>query len=178
MDLRRIDIILYTLAGLLLLVPYSITMLSKKLEPYPAIILPDGSSTVMYNTKYITYSKIELIGTDAKTGTPRAINIDSFFSPIPSNRIYGFVNNSFGIDAIRRDTLRFRRNIFEPILGAKNYDEKESNHLNAWYQSKLVAQGLEDSNFSFQEEIIKIDRNTSEIVDSTLLRSENYSLYD
>ncbi len=162
----------------MLIAPYSIRLLSKKLELYPAVILPDGSSTARYNDTHIIYSKIEIVGIDAKTGAAKAINTDLFFDPIPSNRIYGFVNNSFGIDAVRRDTLRFRKDLLSPIYTYKKYSEVQSQDLIAWYKSKLVAQGFEDSEFTFQEEIITIDRLTSEIVDSSLSRIENYTLND
>lgn len=176
--MRKIDIIIYIVATILLVVPYSITIFSNKLEPYPAVILPDGSSKVMYNDGYIRYSKTEIIGIDAESRTARVINADSFFYPIPSNRIYGFVNNSFSMDSIRRDTFRFRRDFISPIIRTKQYKNIESKDLNEWYRSKLIAQGFSDTEFTFQEELITIVRETSEIVDSTLSRSKRIKLYD
>ena len=163
---------------MLLVVPYGIMILSKKLEPYPAVILPDGSSKVEYNDEYIRYSKIELIGMEAVSGTPRAVNSSLFLYPIPSNRIYGFVNNNFNIDDVRRDTFRFRRDLLSPIISIKHYQDIESRDLNEWYRAKLITQGFKDTEFIFQEELITIDRETSEIIDSILSRREIFKLYD
>lgn len=176
--MRKIDVILYLVTLLLLLVPYGIMVLSKKLEPYPAIILPDGSSTVLHDDEYITYSKVELLGRDTLNGDLQKINITAFLDPIPSNGIYGLMNNSFGINKVRNDTFFFRKEILPPLINSKYYSELEVKELSDWYKLKLSYQGLDNSEFIFQEEIITIDRVTNEIVDSLLSRSVKYTLYD
>jgi hypothetical protein len=93
------------LLSIILFFPYAIkTISSEKLEPYPAIILPDDSDVVNLNKETMYINVVSIYGHDSY-GKLKRINVGRFLYPIPRQNFYSLAEREFGLSAKTTDEI-------------------------------------------------------------------------
>ena len=156
--------------------PYTLKLLSSKLEIYPSIILPAGAGKVSHTDGRFQFTATTLHCTDATTGKETTQQIGDFLYPIPRQYFKSILANDFGLNPGKEQTIRFRKKVL-PLLTRKlpnlTYSHSAVLHpdnieeTKAWLRGRLRTVGCTPEGLLVRQSNVVLD-----IATRTVLRVE------
>jgi hypothetical protein len=143
---------------LALVIPYG-TKLVAHVEPFPAMIFPDGSGTVPIVDGGVRFGHVSLRGYGVD-GQTRALEAKRVLAPIPSHYLYAMAANAFGqSDSVARDFSMFhgRLRLYAPRHRASPAEKEEAR---AWLADRLRASGVSADKVVLRFDTVTVDRHT------------------
>ena len=154
------NLFLTLLLAFALLPPFVLKTL-RRIEPYPAIILPAVAGKVDVGSKEISFKRTSLWGKDKKTGAWTKIDVETFLAPIPVHYLEAIAKNSFGLNSAEGRIINLPKgfNIF-----VKKVTLNEVEGGKHWLRQKLVQSGYASDELAIAIEEVDFDTETGQII--------------
>ena len=143
------------------------------IEPYPAILLPSGASSINFEKSEISFNKINIFGKDRENQVWTKIDSENFLAPVPVHYLKAIVNNSFGLNSIEGKTSYFPLGI--NIINRK-ITHSEIEDTKRWLSQKLTAYGYASNEMMVSIEQIVFDVETGKAITSKKTYEEIFRL--
>lgn len=135
-----------------LLVPFGLRLVSSKLEPYPAILLPSGDKQVQVPLEgpIPNYIYTDLYGFVPEKGW-ESIDEESFISPIPRNYLSFILDRNKGLFSNESDSELGKMPSSNPILRflgrnqIKPLSSERREKVAKFFKQKLASQGFDST---------------------------------
>lgn len=150
-----------TLLLAFILIPPFALKIRKRLEPYPAIILPIGARKVNVGKKEINFNRTSLWGKREKDNTWTRVDVKKFLHPIYVHYWDPISRNSFGLKSTEGRIIKLFKGI--NIL-SKKVTPNEVQEAKYWLRQKLVQSGYGSNELMIKFEQVKFDIETGKII--------------
>ncbi len=171
----RFQNIFYAIVLLLFLgVPFGIKNIDPRLEMFPAVILPSGSSKYPLDVEY--RMPIHEMYARTPNGTEKKVEHPLFFRPIPLKNSQKIIGKKFGLKPSKSHQFKTVRLGLTLELDPK-VSEKDIEATKIWMRDKLREQGFQDSILIIRKEQFVIAVDGSYYKDSTVLNDTIFKLY-
>ena len=146
------------LAGALL-VPFALRLWIE-VEPYPAILLPDGATVLQREGGVTTFESLALFARRA-SGEETRLDARSFMDPIPSQYLMGLAAMQFGQRQVGQRAFRFG-DLTEWRVDAKRATAAERAAALAWVAGRVLAADPQATALVVRSEGYRVDWGTGE----------------
>jgi hypothetical protein len=147
------------LIALALIVPESLRSWAKSLEPYPAVILPAGASTIRIKRGTVPMSRLFL--TAKRNGKWEEVDVAKFMAPISKHYFGHVAGRGFGFPKSRRASPR---------------QLEQAAQTKRWMKAKLTAQGFETKELRVMSEKLTVALPSGKQTGSRVSRKKTYDL--
>ncbi len=161
---------------LVLLVPFVLKTVSRKLEPYPAIILPSGASKLDLKEGKIGVDGISIYGYDTQ-GNLEKIDVKQFIAPIPSHYFHVLANNEFGLSTKTTDEIWLRGLNKKIDIKRKSTSSEHQELAKIWLANRLKKLGLSTSSILIRYEFKELSINDGKELSRKITNEKNISLH-
>ena len=161
------------LAGLLV-VPWGLSLVSSQLEPYPAVIMPSGASTVSLQADTLNYEN-KTVWARRPGGVWEQLSTHEFLSPVPNQYFSSLRARSFGLKNNTSKLFELRL-LPDVTLKQNKISAQEVADTKRWLADKLAGLGYSSEAFEVRTEVLRMDRLTGRLLSSEVKARERYSL--
>lgn len=110
------------------------------LEPYPAALLPAGSSKLDLSGDEIQFEQLVIMGLDEKDQWVE-VEVAKFLDPIPPHYLYVILENEFGLSEAPRRQLQSR--LFALSVSRRQFTPEQERETKQWLSARLIEAGLQ-----------------------------------
>ncbi len=147
------------LIALALIVPEGLRSHAKKLEPYPAVILPAGAGTIGIRRGNVSLSRTYL--TAKRNGSWEEVDTRQLMAPIAQHYFEHMTRRGFGLSLRKNPSPRRREEVAE---------------TKRWMRDKLAAQGFATSHLRVMKQKVTVTLQSGEQRRSRPRRAKTYDL--
>lgn len=165
---RYPNLFLTLLLALALIPPFVLKTL-RRIEPYPAIILPAVAGKVDVGGKEVSFKRTSLWGKDKETGVWKRIDVKTFLAPIPVHYLNAIAENSFGLNSAEGRTIDLPKG-FEIFIKKVTSNEVETGKQ--WLRQKLAESGYASDELAIASEQVNFDVETGQIITNKRIHEE------
>lgn len=174
-------VISFAILSAVLLVPYTLRIVSSQdlLEPYPAIMLPAGASTVKRDTERFEFTRTQLFGIDPKSGDWKSLDATELLRPVPVHFLNALAKNRFGLDGDQAFEVRLLKGRL-PTFHYDNASSLTADKIDAtrrWFRERLTQAGCQDDRFQVRDTVMTVNLTTREVTELQVEYEETYTLY-
>ena len=158
-----------------LFVPFVLRTLSKKLEPYPALILPSGASKIDLKEGVINVDSISIYGYDTQ-GKLQKIDVEQFIEPIPNHYFRHIANKEFGLSTKTTEEIWLKGLNKKINIKRKSISLENQRLAKIWVSNRLEQIGLSTSSILIRNESKVLSINNAKEVSREITNEKNISL--
>jgi len=156
--------------------PFVARSICEQFEIYPSVVLPSGGVLVRSNGEAFVFTRIEVLGHDAKTGALRPVDPQGFLSPIPAGYFLAVVANEFGLNPNFTATLYLRGGRVLTRREFGDMTDADRDATRAWLRERLQREGFGEDELIVRKTRMRAVSRTGAVEATSVVDEKRFKL--